>query len=315
MSAFEEISQRGDAAGPETIALLRRLGAQVTRSSPFPPPDGHSAWTAGAVDDLLADLFASRGQSFVVACYTLATDQGSLERLILKTIKNFLIDQAKGTARGKLRRRLETILGGDGRFLHLRLLTSILAWALLDGPKDLWQGDIDQLLRAAFRVRGFEILSWNTAGRTSSENIDAIAAVSHAVLSDASGAVRDEDVARVIESRFALISPPKFVTVPDGRFSYTPGFPVEPSSATVDQVDDVANRVRELWAALSPEERALLPVVTESLQVRMSACGLGRAATEALTRSLADRLRLATQDDEDRDEVILGLAAMAGASR
>ena len=312
MSAFDEIKRRGDAGGEETVALLRRLGAQVARRSPFPPPDGHGFWTSEAVDDLLAEMFASRGPQFVIACYTRATDQASLERLVLTSIKNFLIDQAKSTTRGKLRRRLRTILGDDGRFEHV---ARWLAWALAAGPKGLWQGDIDQLYQAASRVRGIEILSWNTAGRTSVENVGAITAVSHAVVSDASGAVSEEDLSRVVERRFALIAPPQFVTLPDGRFDFDSDTGVEPASDASVWDDSAAERAREIWAGLSHEERALLPVLGETLSTRMGACGKRRATTEALTRALVDRLRLATIDDDDRDEIVRILAEMAGATR
>ena len=39
-----------------------------------------------------------------------AHDDASLERLLLAAIKNWLVDQAKATEVGKLRRRLENLL-------------------------------------------------------------------------------------------------------------------------------------------------------------------------------------------------------------
>lgn len=147
------------------------------------------------------------------------------------------------------------------------------------------------------------------------ENVGAITAVSHAVVSDASGAVKEEDLSRVIERRFALIAPPQFVTLPDGRFDFDRNTGVEPASDASDWDDSAAEKAREIWAGLSHEERALLPVLGETLSTRMSACGKGRATTEALTRALVDRLRLATIDDDDRDEIVRILAEMAGATR
>lgn len=315
MSAFEEILHRGDAAGAETIALLRRLGAQTARRSTFPPPQGHRSWTSEAVDDLLAELFASRGSAFVVACRTTATDQGSLERLILKTIKNFLIDQAKATERGKLRRRLGRILGDDARFERPALLRSILAWALFGGPTGLWQGELDQLHRSAAGVRGFQIATWNTAGRTSAGNVEAITGVSWVVIDFAAGAVLDDDLAQVLEVRFALLAQPMFEVLPDGRYDIADTAGFDPVQAEALRTSHVGRRAQELLDGLSAEEQALLPYLAASLRTRMSASGLGRATTEALTATLAERLRQATQDDDERDEILVLLADMLGGAR
>lgn len=312
MSAFDEIGRRADAGGPETIRLLRQLGAQVTRASSFPPPSGHATWSAAAVDDLLADMFSQENRSkvFVLACYTQATDQASLERLILQSIRNFLIDQAKGTERGKLRRRLDNLLSKDSRFIRPPVLKGIRAWALLNRLFGLWQGDLDALHAAAARVRGYQILRWNSAGKTPRQTVIALTAVCHGVIDHADGSVRDEDLAKVVERRFALLAPPVFVEMPDGSSAAA-------AAARVVSGDEpwtnlgVQTRAEELWATLSLEERALLPVLGSSMDERRAATGLGRAATHALGDALADRLRLATVDDEDREEIVLRMVELA----
>jgi len=313
VSAFDEIGRRADAAGPETIALLRQLGAQVTRTSSFPPPAGHKSWSAEAVDDLLADMFSkdpARSQVFVLACYVQATDQESLERLILKSIRNFLIDQAKGTERGKLRRRLDTLLSDDSRFVRPPKLTGIWGWALVQRAMHLWQGNLDELHEAAARVRGYQILSWNTAGRTPKHTVVALTAVSYGVIDHADGAVRDEDLAAVIERRFALLAPPVVVEIPDGSVMAAA---VARVAANEDPFADlgVRERAEQLWLTLSAEEQALLPLLGQSLEARRAITGLGRAATQALSEALAEQLRLATVDDGDREEIVLRMVEMA----
>lgn|GEM_PF-3020579 len=91
MGAFEELARTG-AVGDQTVALLRQLGKQFTRTHSFPPPREHKRWSDDAVDDLLASMLATKGSAFVLSCYLKATDQGSLERLILAAIRNHLID-------------------------------------------------------------------------------------------------------------------------------------------------------------------------------------------------------------------------------
>lgn len=316
MNAFDEIGRRADAGGPETIALLRQLGAQVTRTVSFPPPAGYDGWSGEAVDDLLADMFSknpARGQVFVLACFAQATDQVSLDRLVLKSIRNFLIDQAKSTERGKLRRRLDTLLSDDERFVRPPALQGIPVWALLHRATHLWQGDLEDLHRAAAGVRGHQILRWNTAGRTPKQTVIALTAVSYGVIDHADGAVRDEDLTRVVERRFALLAPPVFVELPDGAFTAA-----QAAAAWAAAVGDptveagVRERADQLRRALSTEERSLLLVLGESSAARQAATGLGRAATQALSEALAERLRLATTDDDDREEIVLLLIEIAG---
>ena len=81
VGAFEELARTG-AVGDQTVALLRQLGKQFTRTHSFPPPREHKRWSDDAVDDLLASMLATKGSAFVLSCYLKATDQGSLERLI-----------------------------------------------------------------------------------------------------------------------------------------------------------------------------------------------------------------------------------------
>lgn len=310
MSGFDEIGRRGDVGGPETIRLLRELGAQVTRTSSFPPPNGYVSWSVDAVDELLADMFSQekRSKVFVLACYTQATDQASLERLILKAIRNFLIDQAKGTERGKLRRRLDTLLSEDSRFVRPDGLRGVRAWALLNRLFGLWQGDLDALHAAAARVRGYQVLRWNSAGKTPRQTVTALTAVCHGVIDHADGSVRDEDLAKVVERRFALLAPPVFVDIPDGS-----------SAAALKVVSGdepganlaVQKRAEELWATLSLEERLLLPVLGATLDEQRAATGLGRAVTQALRDALVDRLRLATVCDEDHEEIVLTMVELA----
>ena len=75
-----------------------------------PSTRGFRSWADGdAVDELICAMFDEIPQ-LVVGCAVKAHDDASLERLLLTAIKNWLIDQAKATEVGKLRRRLENVL-------------------------------------------------------------------------------------------------------------------------------------------------------------------------------------------------------------
>ena len=102
--AYEELSQTGE-PGPKTLELLLRMVHQVRRASGFPPPEGYTLWSDDAAYDVITAMLTREGagQKFVTACFALAISEATLERLFLASIKNFLIDEAKKTPRGKLR--------------------------------------------------------------------------------------------------------------------------------------------------------------------------------------------------------------------
>ncbi len=102
--------------GPETFELLRRLVHQVRQSSGFPPPEGYAEWDDDAAYGVITAMVTREGagQQFVTSCFALAAYDASLERLFLASIKNFLLDEAKKTPRGKLWRRIARLMGTDG---------------------------------------------------------------------------------------------------------------------------------------------------------------------------------------------------------
>ncbi len=87
MSAYEELDRTGG-CGEQTIALLRTLAAQVTRGSSFPPSKEYDRWSDEAVDDFLALMFEKKGPQFVISCFVQASDDSSLERLLIAAIRN-----------------------------------------------------------------------------------------------------------------------------------------------------------------------------------------------------------------------------------
>ncbi|MET8987783.1 hypothetical protein ABZW49_20240 [Nonomuraea wenchangensis] len=291
--------------GPATIALLQQMGRQCTRSARtnFPPPEGYTYWSDDAVDHLLADMFdredhdnPGQEHKWLLNCYLRATDGASLERLLLTTIENFLKDQAKGTLRGQLRRRLQTLFEADDRFEPVEGDR----WSLADEPVRIWQGDLTELERAALDVRGVEITRWNHAGKTPRETREALLTVAEAILTSARGAVRAEDLARVLQQRFRMLNEPSSVSFDD----------------QLDQPDEVAAvdvdvRARELFALLSPEERRLVPLLGERSRWK-EALGTGRARAGVMGDALIELLRLATVDDADHDRVVLALVELCG---
>jgi hypothetical protein len=300
MDAYTELTRTG-AIGESGLALMQRLMGQVTRTSSFPPPDGYGRWSDAAVDQKLADLFSWKGPALVLDCATKATSQASLERLLLAAIRNFMIDEAKGTSQGKLRRRLSGLLDKDARFIRVSA-PGWQGWALADGPTGSWQGDIDELAAAASAVRGVVITRWNAAGPTPKPTVRALLMVVEAVLQAAGGAVRDQDITRVVELRFGLMETP--VTVP--LYAYDDlatgeRMPVFESAALEDPEGETltATTAEQILESLTSTERALLPHLDQPIEELCQIIGRDPIIAEAIAEGLKAKLRVALADDAD----------------
>lgn len=299
MGAYAELEQCGE-CGPTTLALLRRLGAYVVSTSSFPPPDGHHRWDADAVDDLLNDMFARSGRPFLLGCFLRANDDASLERLLLASIRNHLIDQAKMTNRGKLRRRLDGLLSKDTRFAR-GSVGGLAGWAVQRTMGSPWQGDVEDLHGAAANVRGVAVWRWNESGPTPRETVNALVTVAHEVLTAAGGVVRDEDLARVIERRFALLAPPLTTALSGDDVWADPPAPTEdgPEALTVAEL-----QAEELWASLSASERALLPHLGAPAEQLAAVLETGPKTASAIAAGLAAKLRTTMSNEELVEDVI-----------
>jgi hypothetical protein len=256
-------------------------------------------------------MFSKKGPAFVMACLVGASDQASLERQLLATIGNYLKDEAKRSERGKLRRRLNGLMSTDSRFVRVPATQAgVDGWASPDAPATLTVRSLAELQRAAFAVRGVSIRRWNTAGPTASGTRHALLTVADAVLATADGVVRDEDLARVIESRFALLDPPKFAQLHDhGSWAELATHPDDEPAVLVTVVD----RAEDLWQGLTQVERSLLPHLGEPDDVLATIADVGPKQARAIADALAGKLRLATVNDPQHDDVVLVLLALCQA--
>ena len=203
MTAFDEL-QQSDHAGPETVALLVRLTRQAGRG--FPPPLGHSRWTEdAALDHVGALLDRKDGLGFVRACFTRARSQDQLERLLLTSIRRDLIDEAKATPIGRLRRRLKNLLTGDQRFKFVReLFGGEDAWNLHENREEASHLGMDEVLALVEDVQAPMSLDLPSSGPAPRSAQEALIKISHAALQRAAAALRAQTMARVLARRFDL---------------------------------------------------------------------------------------------------------------
>lgn len=287
MSAFAELASTGS-AGRATVELLIRLTGQLGRTSSFPAPLWHQWWTDQAVIDYVGSILSTgRGIKMVTNCAMTATDDSSLERLLLASIRRFMIDEAKATPVGRLRRRLRTLLTRDDRFVPAdHLLASQEGWTTTANGDAIWSEDIDELIRLTASVRVAPIDRLNTAGPTPAAARQSLVTMSHEAISRAAGAIRAQLLARFLHLHFALDTAGE-TTKSEGTVAPT---------LTLAPDDDVAILARRIFDGLSVEDVALLRELNASADLdRLN------PARDALF----ERLRVYAGSETGRDAVNL----------
>ncbi len=310
MGEVEDWRRTGKINGEAFAALVLRLAGIVARTKTYPWPEHYDSWSDEAIQELASKVYERKDDSdpdkrLALKIFQKATDQDSLERLLLTTIENVLIDEAKATETGKLRRRLVGVLGKDARFVHVPEPEE--CWGLQGRPLHMWQGDRDALVSAALNVRGYEIRTWNTAGPTAAPVATALREVSYGVLTEADAAVRAQELAAVLRTRFVYIAPLNASSVT--------ALPAEAAPVTEEHEgpEDVVIleiTADQIWATLSPTERMVVAHIGGgSPEAWARSCSLRPRQAAAVEAALIAKLKAAVVGEERAEDLIRGCAA------
>lgn len=190
--------------GPTQYKWLIKLVQSVARMNGFPPASGY-LWHDEAAHDWLVDqLTGTKGLEFFVRVGATATDDVSYTRLARRSIKNAMIDQARGTITGLMRLRLRGILAKEPDFVDFtKAYAGKPAWSL-EGISDIWSGDLEDLMHAPELSKIEPIKKLNTAGPTSAENKGKLAQAARVLITRARGALTDQELAKAIVRIFDL---------------------------------------------------------------------------------------------------------------
>jgi hypothetical protein len=199
MTAVAEL--QAGAAGEEFVALLHRTIRAVAVSRNFPPPEGHTAWDAGAVRSAAAEFMADaqtprRLTDLAVHC---GSDQAVRARL-QGTVRNFLADVGRRTPIGKLVVRINDVLDGEAGFVRVEG-----RWARPAGPTAAGTDDADRLERA-IRAHDVVVPAWGHDARRTAPVADRATVVSMcaALLDAAGGSLTPRSLARAIGHRLGI---------------------------------------------------------------------------------------------------------------
>lgn len=203
LTPYQEL-RKLEQMGPVQYAWLLRLVQRVARANGFPPPAG-AIWDDDGARQWLSEQFSgTKGPEFFARVGLTATDDLSYSRLASKSIKNALIDQARGTVTGLMRQRLRGLLAKESDFVDVTSSYGGTAAWTLNGLDEIWTGDFENLLGAPGLFAIGKIQKLNRAGKTPAHIIEKLVAAARILIRFAGGALSDQVLATLIVRIFDL---------------------------------------------------------------------------------------------------------------
>ena len=314
MSACEEL--RIGRLGDDFAMLLYRCVRVAGRAHNFPPPLGHDSWTAEATFEAGHDFLTSgSAQRRLVELALRADDDAQLTRLLTQSVVNFLREQARQTALGRLIRRLREVLGTDGRFTVVPDGVPGAGNVMLAGEanSDPFGGREADLLAAAYAVSDVTVVRWRPDARRNGPLADreSLIRVCSAVLASARASLRWADLAAVVGARFGLdpraVPATTAVDELDGELlraaqSIQPGqeiAQIETARAVLDQ--------------LTSRERLVLAWLHEPVRTIADRTGLPVSTAGVLKQRVVGLLRIMLANEPDAEATALACRDLAAA--
>lgn len=315
MSSYEEL-QRDGQFGAQGLRLLTALMRREARKMRVLEP--HGGWSDSAADDLVQDFFLDRGESVTRMLYTEARNDEQFGALLCRSVKNWLIDRARGeTAAGALRFRLEKLLPTRREF------TKVLPgkpgagrWTLAGGPDDVFAGDVEDLAKAGREVAVARV-KWESDTR-------------RAPVTDTASLVRL--LVRIFEAAVGSLELGQIVYATRGRFhaqfanDITFDHMADPSERvastlraqeTVEsnlEAEEADNRITRtavrLCARLSDDDLRILDVLDDPEQIA-ARLGVGRSQTYLRRKVVTAVLAELIAEDADRGLILAEAQYMA----
>jgi hypothetical protein len=298
---------RGGGGIEDYYRFVLRAVRFATGRGNLPHPEGRK-WDEDSYNDVAQDFFAKDTHTKIVSR---AADDGDLSRMTRVAVKNLVRSQLRQTKRGKLHRRLRTILRETDDFIE-----DPAGWwglATWTDPGVLQRNEYE-LDSAAWSV-DVTVPYWRPDAKYEGPLADRPSFISMviAILERADARVDIGTLVRVVADRFGLPGLPEFesIDVPNDAGDVT--YRREPGD-TAASVEAVAV-AEEIWLhQLSDRERRRIPYLDAGGREIASDLGdRGKSAEDDAIKRLQAKLRtlLADLNDADRGGVVSHLRALA----
>ncbi|WP_143536302.1 MULTISPECIES: hypothetical protein [unclassified Rhodococcus (in: high G+C Gram-positive bacteria)] len=257
------------------------------------------------LDDVVQDFLVDRVKPLTVMLMTQATDQDSFDRLLRRSIRNWLIDQVRATAIGAIRRSLEKVLKEEDDFETIPAGEEGAGrWRLVGLAGNApWGGDPAVLVAAAWNVSDVRVPKWSSGTRRPPiADRASIVSILRAILMTADGSLETAQIVHVLARRFAAALDPveRPISDADSEEFRSEGLSPEELVIATDSEVDAASAAWAIFSTLSDDERSILPVVDNPAEVQKR-LGLGRSqASQLASRCKAKIANLAGTGPEAR---------------
>jgi hypothetical protein len=305
--ACEEVQALGrldEACVKLLYALMRE---ETRRFTVLCPPGG---WDRDAVEDLANEFFVEKMEKLTAELVTIGVTPQVVGKVTRRWIRNFLIDRARGTPLGRIRRKLEEdMLGQYPEFLRVPAgEEGDGRWYLTGQPSYPYGGDFAPLIEAAYAVPGVKAVRWSGQRRPPLTSDASLRAIVAAVLTAAAGSLEVAQLVHILAQRFPAAAEPEDTTIDDDTFDRVtrmvndvPGFAVETGES-----------IREVYDQLSPSQRALVPYLECDIQVVMEVLNVGRSRAFEAVKHVKDLLDRLLPDDDTRGIVYTAVVERCG---
>jgi hypothetical protein len=306
MSPYAELHVDGQ-FGEAGYNLLFMLARQELRRFPVlqvSMADDDAVW------DVVGDFLVERGHGVTTMLLANASDDDSLSALLRTSLRHWLIDEARKTDRGALRRRLERLISEDERF---EVVPGGQAgagrWRLAGTTGPPTGAPLADLCAAAWSVRDVRIPPWSSEERRApAADGESLGRIMLAVVTEAGGSLEPATVVAVFADRLPHALDPAEEPLDDEAAGLVAasGEAEDPAGALIGQEADknAVRLARDVFAHMSAEERRLLPYLDGAIGDQMEATGRGRSQTYLRATALRERLRALLGEEQDRLRVL-----------
>jgi hypothetical protein len=307
ISAFLELRERG-CFGEECVALVLKLLREELRQFP--------AFASHEFEDITQDFLVDRIKPLTASLLTQATSDTSLGKLLRTSIKNWLIDRARATGTGPLRRTIEKVLSTTPLFQRVAAGEEGAGrWRLASGDAKPWGGNLDDLIATAWGVRDVRVPKWaSDTRRPPIADRASLIGIIRAVLERAGGSLEKAHFVAVFANRFAAALDPLVVSIDDDEHT------IDVESLTSDPEEtlladavalDVATAAAEIAGRLTETERATVPLLHDNSDVQQR-LGKGRSQSAAFAARLKSKIRDLAGTGSEAEEIVREVVALCG---
>jgi hypothetical protein len=273
----------------------------------FPVLEPGSGWTEDSVWDCAQGFFAARGPAVTAAILAQTADLASMSRYLRRSIRNFLVSEARKTPEGSVRRKIEDLLAASRKFEQVPSGTPGAGrWRLVGAHGPPYGGELRPLVSAAYSVPGVRAVCWSGERRAPLASDASLITILEAVLLEAAGSLDVPELTWVFLQRFPAAAEPADATLDQATFDLA----VAPFAERPDVIVEIREQAREVYDQLSPSQRALLPHLGKPVSDHMQVLGVGRSQAYEAAGKLKAVLNELVPEDDVRDDVMVEVARL-----